>query len=314
MRAKALAAALATALLAFGTVPGAEAAGGRYVSAGVAVARADGNTPVDNGAVVCDDGNGLGVGGVCLPFGNGDAISVVDDVLGDAVAFQACVDNNGDSVCTPNDPDPNCADDVVFSHDDDGSFYNPVGPVPTGFRPGCPGGAWNGYVVYLCDGAHAVSADVHAHPATTGTAAVTSGAEGVGEFCGGPSLVGKPYYGTYLEGNLGCGMTAVREQNVSGDTTEGTLMGGPWRSPSTSPITLRCYLKVNGSEVSSSPPVTGAGVVSSVGAASFAASSTDVVEVCTDVTTSTAPFHRCLPVSPRAKGGTVRWILPQPVY
>ena len=313
MRVKVLTAVLVTALLPFGTVPGAQAAGeGRYISAGVAVARADGNTPVDNGAVVCDDGNGVGVGGVCLPFGGGNAISVVDDVLGEAVALQVCVDNNGDNVCTPNDPDPYCADDVVFSHDDDGSFYNPVGPVPTGFRPGCPGGGWNGYVVYLCDGAHAVSADVHAHPATTGIATVTSGGEGLGTFCGGPSLIGKPYYGTYVDGNLGCGVTAVLETNTTGQNAEGTLVGGPWHS--TGPVTLSCSVTVNGTPTVSSPGTTGFGVASSVGRASFSATLSDVVEVCTDVVTSAGPFHRCLPVRAQVQGDTVRWILLQPVY
>lgn len=165
----------------------------RYVSGGTVAARVDGGSTVDEGYVVCDDGSGTGAGGFCVPFGGGDAVWIDDEVAGEDVAFQVCVDNSGDGICTSPDSGP-CADTVVFSHDDDGTFYNPVGPVPTGFVPGCGAGAYEGYVVFLCEGFHAVGTSVHTHPATTGTGGVTSGGEGTGEFCGGDPVPSRKAY------------------------------------------------------------------------------------------------------------------------
>ncbi|HWL35159.1 MAG TPA: hypothetical protein VNQ77_03100 [Frankiaceae bacterium] len=210
-----------------GASPTASAAPGdtaSYVSGGTAAARANGQTVVDEGTVVCDDGNGVGVGGFCLGFGGGDAVQVADATAGENVAFQVCVDNSGDGVCTSPDFGA-CADVVVFSHDDDGSFYNPVGPVPTGFAPGCAGGPWRGYVVFLCDGAHLAGADGHSHPATSGTGGVVSGGEGQGTFCGGTPIQQsrKPYTlgsgARYMSG----GTAVVRED---GQTTadEGSVV------------------------------------------------------------------------------------------
>ncbi|HEU0132451.1 MAG TPA: hypothetical protein VFQ85_15815 [Mycobacteriales bacterium] len=178
-----------------GLVPQAHAASGTYVAGGTAVGRAAGTTAVDNGTVACMPQSASGVGGLCLPFGGGDAVSVIDDVLGRNVAFQVCVDNNGDGFCGrgPTPPaEPACVDQILFSHADDGSFRNPVGPMQTALAP-CPGngGGWNGYVVFLCNGAH-VASDVHLHPATRGTAKVTTGGQGSGTFCGAP--FGKRYF------------------------------------------------------------------------------------------------------------------------
>ena len=156
----------------------------RYVSGGTIAARVNGGATVDEGYVVCDDESGTGAGGFCVPFGGGDAVWIDDEAAGEDVAFQVCVDNSGDGICTSPDFGP-CADTVVFSHHDDGSFFNPVGPVPTGFAPGCGAGAYDGYVVFLCEGVHAFDGSVHSHPATTGTGGVTTGGEGTGNFCGG---------------------------------------------------------------------------------------------------------------------------------
>jgi hypothetical protein len=165
--------------------------GDRYAAGGTTVARQSGQTAVDNGFALCDATHRAGTGGVCLPFTGGNGVHVLDAVHGENVAFQVCVDNNHDNFCgfnpfdVPASTGP-CADDIVFSHDDNGAFHNPVGPVPTGFRAGCaqPAGArsWNGYVVILCEGAH----DTHQHPATTGVAKVDGAPEGTGTFCGIP--------------------------------------------------------------------------------------------------------------------------------
>jgi hypothetical protein len=165
----------------------------RYTNPGATVVRGNGATPADSGFAICQPALGTGTGGLCLPFGDDDAVQVVDDTAGENVAFQVCIDNNGDGFCTFGESGP-CADDIEFSHDDAGNFFNPVGPLRTGFRTGCPGGPWNGYVVIICNGVH-VTASPHAHPATTGTASVTSGGEGLGTFCGNPRPDGaKPYF------------------------------------------------------------------------------------------------------------------------
>lgn len=315
MRISTIAAVLAVALAAFGAMPGAQAGpSARYVSAGVAVARGNGTTVVDNGAVVCDDGNGVGVGGVCMPFSAGDdAVSVADDEMGENLAFQVCVDNNGDGFCTTNDPDPYCADDMYFSHDDAGNVFNPVGPVRTGFRPGCPGGAFDGYVVFLCDGVHAVATKPHVHPATTGIATVTTGGEGLGNFCGNP-FVSKQYFGTYPEGNLGCGLVAISDdraaQAIGQGTASGTSFGGPWHA--SGPLSITCYVHVNGVAVSATGTVAGNDVVATGGAVAFSAEPTDDVRVCTEVWAA-QPFHGCFPATATQQGSATRWTLRQPV-
>lgn len=177
-----------------------------YVSGGTAVVKESGSAPAaDDGVVVC--GGEPSVGGACLPFGDLDSIVVLDDVSGRAVAFQVCIDNNGDGVCgnSPDDGrDPGqlgCSDEIFFSHDDAGRFFNPLGPLPTSFRAGCPGGPWHGYVVFLCEGVHvsasadgSVTVPAHAHAATVGTIALAEGGSGYGDFCRPPAAgPGKTY-------------------------------------------------------------------------------------------------------------------------
>jgi hypothetical protein len=168
-----------------------------YVAGGTLVVKpADDPTLVDDGGVVCDSVTGDGIGGACLPFPPAflpGAVAVTDSVTGSALAFQVCVDNNGDSACTPGlDPGIRCGDFIFFSHDDAGNFFNPLGPLPPQFQPGCPGGPWRGYVVFLCEGVHA-SDTPHVHPASTGSATTTFGGTGFGNFCGTPALPGKRY-------------------------------------------------------------------------------------------------------------------------
>jgi hypothetical protein len=302
MRRSVLVRSLAVAALLLAPVATSSAGAGpttaRYAGAGVAVVRADGSTPVDNGFVACDSGDGVGSGGACLPFGGGDGVHVVDDVRGEDVAFQVCVDNDGDGLCTSGNAAATCGDDIVFSHDDAGNFFNPVGPVPAGFRSGCPGGPWRGYVVFLCEGVHATAANpqaAHAHPATTGTVAVTAGAEGVGTFCGGGGTVatrpaGKPYVVTSGD-NLTCGLAAESDGASGGvlggqNVYNGTVSAGPWHVAGASSVQLACSLRVNGGG-EGTVLIAGTGLNAAYVPASrltFTAAETDVVALCTTVT------------------------------
>ncbi len=183
---------LLSLLLLANVLPGEAAPMETYVAGGVLVTRGDlladitGNpAPVDDGGAVCSL-SGPDVGGACIDFGTTSNLFVrVDDAgSGTDVAFQVCIDNDGDSACGSPAFLP-CGDDLFFSHDDSGGFHNPLGPLPTGFRSGCPGGPHNGYVVLLCEGVHAPAADdPHAHAATTGTVSLDSSGTGFGDFCG----------------------------------------------------------------------------------------------------------------------------------
>jgi hypothetical protein len=176
-----------------------------YVGGGTAVYKQAGQDPtVDTGVTVCHPDEGTGVGGACLPFSSAgqfidvtDAVRELADGTGHNVAFQVCIDNNGDGKCVsgggrPGTIDP-CADSVFFSHNDEGRFFNPLGPLPTSRSSqgqcNAAGTGWNGYVVFLCEGAHtAKDGASHSHPATTGTVrAVTDSptAGQYGDFCGG---------------------------------------------------------------------------------------------------------------------------------
>ncbi len=173
-----------------------------YLAGGTAVVRGSGANVLDAGGVVCVKRADVpSAGGGCVPFGHGSSIAVHDDVLGtDQVAFQVCLDNDGDGLCLFDPGAGGCADDVYFSHDDSGAFYNPLGPLPTGFRSGCPGGPWQGYVVFLCQGVHIenpLTGFGHAHAAVQGTISPTTATgSGFGDFCGATldnATVPKPY-------------------------------------------------------------------------------------------------------------------------
>ena len=173
-------------LLAMGSAGAAPSAS--YTGAGITVVKeAPGAEPtIDNGGVVCDASTGDGVGGACVDFGGG--VSVVDGLGGEEVAFQVCIDNNGDGICAGGGRDGAvnpCGDLQFFSHSDDGRFFNPLGPLPSSFKTGCPGGAWNGYIVFLCEGVHNDGHALHVHPATSGTVTTATTGEGFGDFCGG---------------------------------------------------------------------------------------------------------------------------------
>jgi hypothetical protein len=157
----------------------------------------------DRGSVICNS-DGASIGGGCIPFNPlvGDSIRVDDDLAGTAVAFQVCIDNNGDGLCGGQREGPGafCADQLYYSHGDAGTFDNPLGPLPMTFRPGCPGG-FAGYVVFVCVGIHAVEGHPpHQHIAPKGMITLTTGGTGVigdksvGDFCGGTvETPPKPY-------------------------------------------------------------------------------------------------------------------------
>jgi hypothetical protein len=166
---------------------------GYTVSGTVVVKQAGQPAPADDGVLTCSITSGAGVGGACVSFGHdpgGAAVGVTDDVAGTQVAFQVCLDNDGDGACVSPGIGP-CADEIFFSHDDRGAFFNPLGPLPPDFKFGCPGGPWRGYVVFLCAGVHttpngtAGGGSPHQHFASQGTVVVTTGGSGFGNFCGG---------------------------------------------------------------------------------------------------------------------------------
>jgi hypothetical protein len=291
--------------------------GARYTGGGTAVARENGQPAADDGTVVCNNGDNVGVGGFCTSFGGGDAMSVHDDAAGEDVAFQVCIDNSGDGVCTSPDNSWNCPDQVFFSHDDAGNFYHPLGPIPTGFLPGCGAGAWQGYVVFLCEGTHVNGASAHTHTATTGTGRVTTGGEGNGNFCGGsysqPS--GKRYKldnrvdpgpldPTLTLGSGECSIVAANDRTPGGQLGGQDVSNGAINldvvakdgngTPTGEPVTASCELRVNGvSQGTVLGPVSGTGAVSGSSEITFTASQSDVVTLCAHVTTASATTVHC---------------------
>lgn len=163
-----------------------------YTEGGTFVVKAEGVTVVDDGAVICRGLGGNGVGGGCLPLPlpgttrEGGFVAVVDDAAGLDVAFQVCLDNNGDGVCGgPQPVDGRCRDQIFFSHAEGGRFFNALGPLPTTTLKDCPK-AFQGYVVLLCQGVHdTAEAGPHQHDVTSGRIFATNSGSGFGDFCGG---------------------------------------------------------------------------------------------------------------------------------
>lgn len=175
----------------------ATSAASAYVSGGTFVVKTQYGTIVDNGGAVCKGLTGDGYGGGCLPFPQegtreGAFIGVRDDAAGKAVAFQVCIDNNGDGVCGGQfSPDEKCRDQIFFSHSDGGRFFNPLGPLPTRGLAGCP--TFQGYVVLLCTGAHDDrELGTHSHTLTSGVIQFAPFGSGYGDFCGGGGAGGEP--------------------------------------------------------------------------------------------------------------------------
>jgi hypothetical protein len=167
-----------------------------YQVPGTAVVRTDSvtGTPetVDIGAVVCNP-TGQSIGGGCILWNPVDDSINVLDAAGD-VAYQVCIDNDGNGYCQSNCCLP-CGDDIFFSHGDGGEFFNPLGPLPTHFRFGCPGG-FPGWVIFVCAGIHEDWTGAHTHSAGPGVILSTQGGQGIGgNFCE-TETPGKPYFWT----------------------------------------------------------------------------------------------------------------------
>lgn len=180
-------------LLVAGVLLVAAAEAAPYSGSAVVVTRSGGVTTVDNGAVVCDPATGSGTGGACIPFAGGiDSIEVDDGVFHHSIAFVVCIDNNQDGFCGGQARSDACLDAQYFSHRDDGGYDNPIGPLPTSLTGGSclTTGGFNGYVVFICRGAHDAPSP-HPHEANQGTVVGTTGGTGPGDsnaidrFCGG---------------------------------------------------------------------------------------------------------------------------------
>jgi hypothetical protein len=171
----------------------ATAVAGNYTTGGTFVVKSGDVTIVDNGGAICSGLSGGGIGGGCLPFpifqpgrDGGAFVAVNDASAGQHVAFQVCIDNNGDGICggqfLPNDP---CPDQIFFSHANGGVFHDPLGPLPTKPLAGCHN-AFPGYVVLLCQGEHndPISGP-HTHTLSSGQIYAATNGTGYGDFCGG---------------------------------------------------------------------------------------------------------------------------------
>lgn len=164
------------------------------IGGGTVVVKQQGQGPAaDSGTLVCEPGTGIGTGGACLDFAPGGFVEVLDTVNGHHVAFQVCLDTNGDGVCVDNPKDQSpCRDRMFFSHDDAGIFHNPLGPLPTSMPCGPTPAGWNGYVVFLCEGVHVTANGTssggtpHTHETTVANVSVTGpmAPSGYGDFCG----------------------------------------------------------------------------------------------------------------------------------
>ncbi len=196
---------IALALASFVTLP---ALASNYVGGATFVARDDGaGQLLDAGGMMCYEDTGDGVGGACIAWDDlapGQEYAAINDVMtGTNVAFQVCVDNNGDGLCgdTPSTVGKAgsifdaCRDTILFSHDDNGTFYNPLGPLPLDFTQGCAGG-FPGWILFLCEGAHDDGSSTHTHSVTSGTFTPSTTGSGKGTFCGGIgelNIPPKPY-------------------------------------------------------------------------------------------------------------------------
>ncbi len=150
---------------------------GAYVLGGTLVSNDAG---VDDGAMVCAEDGSRGVGGNCLfPADRAGRNGVMVNGFGTRVAFQVCIDNTQDFLCSGGDPTgAGCADEFFFSHDDSGAFYNPVGGpgvIPQTYTCGPRAGSPANWLVFVCTGVHG-STEVgfpHTHP-TPLTGTITS--------------------------------------------------------------------------------------------------------------------------------------------
>ena len=203
-----------------------------YTGSAVVVTRADGRTIVDNGVVTCNTSTNSGKGGSCIPFdASYDSLSVVDSVLGTSIAFSVCIDNNQDRNCGGQAVSEPCQDELFLSHRDDGGFDNQLGALPPSLADGChpQADAFNGYIIFICSGAHDAPTP-HTHEANYGIIQGVTGGTGMPQnsdnrFCYPPPPTG---------GVINRGMKRYEFENP-----ENPGIPGPSCPPSSSPFS-RC--------------------------------------------------------------------------
>lgn len=76
-----------------------------------------------------------------------------------------------------------------------------------------------------------------------------------------------------------CAFHSVQQDDATGQNYEGVITAYAI-DPDGRPISVRCYVTVNGTEVSSSPTGSGVGFAAATGRITFSAGDTDVVHRC----------------------------------
>jgi hypothetical protein len=174
--------------------------------------------------------------------------------------------------------------------------------------PGCGFGAWDGYVVFLCEGTHTAGLSAHSHAATSGTGRVTTGGEGSGNFCGGSSA--QPSVKHYefdlqapvtriVNGDGTCTFRGADNATITGgqNTVSGDLTGTVVSTTPGESVTLRCTVRVDGVEVAATPTGVGTGAATASGQATFTADEGSTIEICAEGTKGAEPFTECVPAT-----------------
>lgn len=94
-----------------------------------------------------------------------------------------------------------------------------------------------------------------------------------------------------------CGLAALTNDTLTGQSYEGTVSGGPLTHADASALTIRCRVTVNGVTVAASPSVVGTAAATTEGVVAYSAGDTDVVRICTDYTSNHGSATVCDPVS-----------------
>jgi hypothetical protein len=101
-----------------------------------------------------------------------------------------------------------------------------------------------------------------------------------------------------------CGFDTVSDQTLTGGANEGVAYGYAMRTNGdTAFLTIRCYIQVNGVELSSTQKGSGDGVAQTVGRVTFTADEGADVEICAEVETTDGEYTLCLSVNSSATGG-----------
>ncbi len=90
----------------------------------------------------------------------------------------------------------------------------------------------------------------------------------------------------------GCHLHAAAEPNTTGQNSEGVVTGRATVAAAET-VSIRCYIVVNGAVVASTPTGSGTGTATTAGRVGYNAAETDVVELCSEVTTSHGTDHAC---------------------